>query len=242
MKAMILAAGLGTRLKPLTDSTPKALVEIKGKPMLEHLILKLKASGFHEIVINIHHLGEQVAGFLKANHDFGLTIHLSDERQCLLDTGGGIRQAAPFLNGGEPFLVHNVDIFSDIDLAAFYRSHREGSTATLLTGKRQTSRYLLFDRDDNLCGRLNRETGEIRFAHPGFSGQYHAAAFGGVHVVSPKIFTLMEEWTGRFSIIDFYLSICAEHAVSACFAPDVSLFDMGKSESLEAILPQLKFI
>jgi NDP-sugar pyrophosphorylase family protein len=243
MKAMILAAGLGTRLKPLTDTTPKALVTIKGKPMLEHLILKLKASGFYEIVINVHHFGEQIMDFLRANDDFGLTIHISDERKYLLDTGGGLKQAAPFLRGVEPFLVHNVDIFSDVDLATFYHSHRKGhSLATLLVSKRHTSRYLLFDKENNLCGRLNRETGEIRFCIPDFTGQYNEYAFGGVHVISPEIFSRMEEWTGKFSIIDFYISACVKNTISACFVPDISLFDVGKSDSLEATLPQLKFI
>ena len=245
-KAMIFAAGLGTRLKPLTDMIPKALVPVKGKPMLEHLILKLKASGFHELVINIHHFGGQIIDFLKANNDFGLTVHISDERERLLDTGGGLKQAAPFLRGVEPFLVHNVDIFSDADLAAFYRSHREGrALATLLVSRRQTSRYLLFDKDNRLCGRLCRQAdgrGEIKSLTSGFAGSCDAYAFGGMHVVSPGIFDRMERWTGTFSIIDFYLSACAEHTISAYVAPGIFLFDVGKAESLEAILPQLKFI
>ena len=147
MKAMIFAAGLGSRLKPLTDTMPKALVPVAGCPMLEHVILKLKASGFTEIVINIHHFGEQIIDFLKTNNDFGLTIHISDERDRLLDTGGGIRKARLFFeNSGEPFLVHNVDILSDMNLKELYDSHMQsGSVATLLASRRTTSRYLLFD-------------------------------------------------------------------------------------------------
>lgn len=131
MKAMIFAAGLGSRLKPLTDTMPKALVPVAGRPMLEHVILKLKASGFTEIVINIHHFGEQIIDFLKANNDFGLTLHISDERDLLLDTGGGIRKARRFFeNSDEPFLVHNVDILSDMNLKELYDFHlRNGSVA-----------------------------------------------------------------------------------------------------------------
>lgn len=117
MKAMIFAAGLGTRLRPLTDHTPKALVSVAGKPMLERVILRLKEAGFNDITVNIHHFGEQIIEFLRANNDFGITIHLSDERNMLLDTGGGIKKARPFLDGNEPFLVHNADILSDINLA-----------------------------------------------------------------------------------------------------------------------------
>ena len=132
MKAMIFAAGLGTRLKPLTDHLPKALVPVAGKPMLEHVILKLKAAGFTEIVINIHHFGEQIIGFLQANQHFGLTIHISDEREQLLDTGGGIQKAATFFQDTEPFLVHNVDILSNTDL-----EHRPESPLRLPCTKRK---------------------------------------------------------------------------------------------------------
>ena len=151
MKAMIFAAGLGTRLKPLTDHMPKALVPVNGRPMLEHVILKLKQSGFNELVINIHHFGEQIIDFLEANQNFGLTIHISDEREQLLDTGGGIKKAAPFFQGNEPFLIHNVDILSDTDLKALYEYHlHSGNDATLLASKRTTARYLLFDLSDRL--------------------------------------------------------------------------------------------
>ena len=157
MKAMIFAAGLGTRLKPLTDSTPKALLPINGKPMLEHVILKLKDAGFHQIAINVHHLGDQIINFLAANNNFGIQIHISDERDYLLDTGGGIKHAAAFLQGNEPFLIHNVDILSDIDLRALYNHHIETNPlATLLVSKRNTSRYLLFNKENKLCGWRNR--------------------------------------------------------------------------------------
>ncbi|MDR1919273.1 MAG: nucleotidyltransferase family protein [Tannerellaceae bacterium] len=234
MKAMILAAGLGTRLKPLTDAIPKALIPLRGKPMLEHLLLKLKAAGFHEIVINIHHLGEAILDFLQAKDNFGLSLHISDERDYLLDTGGAIKHAAELLQGDAPFLVHNVDILSDVNLAAFYHSHQEGQAlATLLVGKRSSSRYLLFDNDNKLCGWHNRETGEVKSFYPDFTPkQYNEYAFGGIHILSPRIFEQMEEWTGKFSIIHFYLSICAKHNILAYPAPDVTLIDVGKMESI----------
>ena len=162
MKAMIFAAGLGSRLKPLTDTMPKALVPIAGRPMLEHVILKLKASGFTEIVINIHHFGEQILDFLKENDNFGLTIHISDERDQLLDTGGGVKKARTFFeNSNEPFLVHNVDILSDIDLKELYDYHlQNGGVATLLASQRKTSRYLLFDTRRNFADGLIKIRGK----------------------------------------------------------------------------------
>lgn len=213
MKAMIFAAGLGTRLKPLTDHMPKALVPVAGRPMLEHVILKLKAAGFNELVINIHHFGEQILDFLRANQNFGLTIHISDERDCLLDTGGGIRKAEPFFRGNEPFLIHNVDILSDTDLKALYEYHRQsGNDATLLASRRKTIRYLLFDDEKRLCGWINKDT--LQTKPEGFAynpEHHHEYAFSGIHVISPSLFHYMDErWTGKFSIMDFYLQTCRE--------------------------------
>ena len=235
MKAMIFAAGLGSRLKPLTDNLPKALVPVAGKPMLEHVILKLKAAGFNEIVINIHHLGQQIIDFLEANNNFGVRIHISDERDYLLDTGGGIKRATRFLMGDEPFLVHNVDILSNVDLKQLYQHHAEGKAlATLLVSQRKTSRYLLFNRENKLCGWRNHATGEVKSFYPYFDpDQYNEYAFGGIHVMSPKILDWMEEWTGKFSIIQFYLSICARTDIHAYPAADLRLLDIGKPEALE---------
>lgn len=235
MKAMIFAAGLGTRLKPLTDNMPKALLPVKGKPMLEHVILKLKDAGFHQIVINIHHLGDQILNFLAANDNFGIQIYVSDERDYLLDTGGGIKHAEVFLQSNEPFLVHNVDIMSDIDLRELYNRHVEmNPLATLLVSKRATSRYLLFNKDNRLCGWRNRATGEIKSFYPDFDPNlYNEYAFSGIHVLSPKIFDYMEEWTGKFSIIQFYLSICAKTDIRAYIAENLRLLDIGKPETLK---------
>ena len=225
MKAMIFAAGLGSRLKPLTDT------------MLEHVILKLKASGFTEIVINIHHFGEQIIDFLKTNNDFGLTIHISDERDRLLDTGGGIRKARLFFeNSGEPFLVHNVDILSDMNLKELYDFHMQsGSVATLLASRRTTSRYLLFDTERKLRGWINKDTGQVK--PEGFhydESLYREYAFSGIHVFSPAVFRLMEapRWEGKFSIMDFYLATCGQTDYSGYLAEKLELIDIGKPETL----------
>ena len=232
---MIFAAGLGTRLKPLTDRMPKALVPVAGRPMLEHVILKLKAAGFNELVINIHHFGEQILDFLRANQNFGLTIHISDERDCLLDTGGGIRKAEPFFRGNEPFLVHNVDILSDTDLKALYEYHRQsGNDATLLASRRKTIRYLLFDDEKRLCGWINKDT--LQTKPEGFAynpEHHHEYAFSGIHVISPSLFHYMDErWTGKFSIMDFYLQTCHEARIGSRLTDTLRLIDIGKPETL----------
>ena len=231
---MIFAAGLGSRLKPLTDNMPKALVPVAGKPMLEHVILKLKEAGFDQIVINIHHLGQQIIDFLQANNNFGVKIYISDERDYLLDTGGGIKKAALFLQGDEPFLVHNVDILSNVDLKLLYQQHvNNNALATLLVSQRQTSRYLLFNQENKLCGWRNHATGEVKSFYPYFDPQqYTEYAFGGIHVMSPKILDWMEEWTGKFSIIQFYLSICARTDIHAFPLSNLRLLDIGKPETL----------
>lgn len=232
---MIFAAGLGTRLKPLTDRMPKALVPVAGRPMLEHVILKLKAAGFNELVINIHHFGEQILDFLRANQNFGLTIHISDERDCLLDTGGGIRKAEPFFRGNEPFLIHNVDILSDTDLKALYEYHRQsGNDATLLASRRKTVRYLLFDENERLCGWINKDTLQTKPEGFAYDPEHHREyAFSGIHVISPSLFQYMDEqWTGKFSIMDFYLQTCHEARIGGRLTDTLRLIDIGKPETL----------
>ncbi|MDR2234467.1 MAG: nucleotidyltransferase family protein [Tannerella sp.] len=235
MKAMILAAGIGSRLQPLTEETPKALIPVGGVPMLEHIILKIKAAGFDYIVINIHHLSEQIIDFLSSKKNFGVTIEFSDERDYLLETGGGIKQASRLLSGNEPFLVHNVDMFTDVDLTAMYNSHiNSNALATLLVSNRRSSRQLLFNGEGRLCGWRNRQTGEVKSHFPQFDpSKYLEYAFGGVHVISPEIFRLMEEWTGRFSIINFYLSICPKHQIRFYTEDNIQLIDAGKPRGLE---------
>lgn len=235
MKAMIFAAGLGTRLKPLTDTLPKALVPVAGTPMLELVVLKLKAAGCTELVINIHHFGEQIIEFLRAHQDFGLTVHVSDERGELLDTGGGIRKAAPFFTDGSPFLVHNVDILSNADLRQLYDDHlHSGNEATLLVSPRTTTRYLLFDDRQRLCGWLHKGTGQTKPAGFTYSPSLHQEyAFSGIHVFSPSLFRYMDgQWQGKFSITDFYLSVCHQTNIGGCIRPDLQLMDIGKPETL----------
>lgn len=236
MKAMIFAAGLGTRLRPLTDHTPKALVPVAGTPMLERVIRRLKVAGFDDITVNVHHFGEQIIGFLRANNNFGITIHISDERDRLLDTGGGILKARQWLDGDEPFLVHNADILCDVDLAKFYKCHKEGSAeATLLVSERQTSRYLLLDDDNLLHGWINKSTGETKPEGFGYQeGAYKEMAFGGIHVISPSLFRHMESeaWTGKFSIIPFYLSVCKAVRIQGYPLQKCNWFDIGKPETL----------
>ena len=230
---MIFAAGLGTRLKPLTDHMPKALVPVAGKPMLEHVIGKLKAAGFDEVVINVHHFADQIIDFLKEKDNFGIRIWISDESEELLDTGGGIKKAAPHFD--EPFLVHNADILSNIDLKAMYNYHLTSSNdATLLVSPRKTVRYLLFDEGNRLQGWVNKDTLQTKpegfVYHPEVQKEY---AFGGIHVISPTLFKYMGDgWTGKFSIMDFYLRTCHEAQLGSYVKEDLQLIDIGKLDTL----------
>lgn len=237
---MILAAGLGTRLRPLTDTMPKALVPVDGRPMLEHVLLRLKAAGANEVVVNIHHFGQQIVDFLRANDNFGLHVHISDERERLLDTGGALLHARTFLERTpEPFLVHNVDIRSDADLAHLYEHHRRSDAdATLLVSPRQTSRDLLLDPASHLSGWRNRTTGETRPADFHYDTTIHRPyAFSGIHVLSPTLFQLMDEdgWQGAFSIIDFYLAVCRRANIMGYVEENLRLVDMGKLDTLNSL-------
>ena len=233
MKAMIFAAGLGTRLKPFTDHMPKALVPVAGKPMLEHVILKLKSFGVDELVINVHHFAQQIIDFLKEKDNFGIKIWISDETDELLETGGGIKKASPFFN--EPFLVHNADILSNVDLKAMYDYHiTNRNDATLLVSSRKTVRYLLFDETNRLCGWVNKDT--LQTKPEGFIYQPEVQkehAFGGIHIISPTLFKYMgDQWTGKFSIMDFYLQTCKEAQLGGYIKEDLQLIDIGKPEML----------
>ena len=203
--------------------------------MLEHVILKLKSSGFDQIVINIHHLGNQIVDFLEANNNFGVRIEISDESDYLLDTGGGIKKATSLLCGNEPFLIHNVDILSNVDLKKLYDTHvQTNPLATLLVSQRNTSRYLLFNKENRLCGWRNHETGEVKSYYPYFDpDQHNEYAFSGIHVLSPKILELMEEWTGKFSIINFYLAICAKTDIRAYMADNLKTIGYRQAGNLD---------
>lgn len=229
---MIFAAGLGTRLKPMTDTMPKALVPVGGRPLLEILIEKLKREGFTDVVINIHHFAQQIVDFVERNQSFGINIRFSDESNQLLETGGGIRHASPMLQGGEPFLVHNVDILSNVNLADF---HRAGiaNDATLLVSQRDTQRYLLFDDDMRLVGWTNIKTGEVKSPFHDLDVEAcRKYAFAGIHTFSPRLFPLMESWPDKFSIIDFYLSACKDTVIKGIVKPDLKLIDVGKLDTL----------
>ncbi|MCQ2225292.1 MAG: nucleotidyltransferase family protein [Paludibacteraceae bacterium] len=235
MKAMIFAAGLGTRLKPITDTIPKALVPVGGKTLLEHVITKLANQGFDEMIVNVHHHADKIIDFLKENKNFGLHIEISDERDLLLDTGGGIRKAAHFFNDGEPFLIHNVDILSDADLAELYQIHKEsGNDATLLVKERETSRYLYFDETKHLKGWMNTKTGEIKSPFADFEPEReNKFAFSGIHVLSPTIFEFMKDYPAKFPIMDFYIENAALAHIGYHLNNNLRMIDVGKLDSLK---------
>lgn len=221
-QAMIFAAGLGTRLKPLTDTMPKALVPVGGQPLLWHVIMKLKKSGYERIVVNVHHFADQIIDYLRLNDNFGLDIRISDEREQLLETGGGIKKALPLFDPSEPILIHNVDILSNLDL-----NQLPTDAPVLVVSQRQTKRYLQFDDEQRLVGWKNIETGEVK----GREG--HSLAFSGIHVFHPSLVPLLSEWPDRFPIMDFYLSTCATHLIKGFEAIDLRLMDVGKMDTLD---------
>ncbi len=232
MKAMILAAGLGTRLDPITRKVPKALAEIKGKPLLGLLIRKLAGAGFTDIIVNIHHFPDQIRDYLKKS-DFGhLRVEISDESEQLLDTGGGLKKAGWFFDDGKPFLLHNVDVVSSLDLREIYNAHlRKAPLATLAVSDRSTGRYLLFNDDGLLRGWMNRKSGETR---PGGIKieSLHPYAFSGIHVIDPSIFNLIRE-KGRFSLIELYLRLSAKANIRAYVHNSSKWLDIGIPAALE---------
>lgn len=232
MKALIFAAGLGTRLKPITNSIPKALVPINGKPLLQIVIEKLKQAGFNEIIVNIHHFPDQIIDFLKVNNNFGIRIEISDERQMLLDTGGGIKNVEWFFDDGKPFLVHNVDIISNIDLNELYQAHSaRRALATLVVSRRDTFRYLLFDENNRLKGWVNEKTGELK-PQGCCPDIFHKLAFSGIQVLSPSVFDLMKTYETKFSIMDFYLNNLEENIMTGFIPENYKMMDIGKIETL----------
>ncbi|MGP8174034.1 MAG: NDP-sugar synthase [Terracidiphilus sp.] len=237
MKAMILAAGLGTRLLPLTVDRPKALVTIAGRTLLEIALTRLRSFGVSEVIVNAHHYAETIADYLKANGNFGMRIEVSREEE-LLDTGGGLKKAALFFSGSsrEPFIVHNVDVISTIDLGRMMRFHAEqGALATLAVQDRESSRHLLFDEQVRLCGRRagrapEAEEVQIELVRP--AAELQALAFCGIHVISPQLFAKMEE-EGAFSIISAYLRLAAQGEKIIAFRADECYWrDLGRPESI----------
>ena len=246
---MIFAAGLGTRLKPLTDTMPKALVRVGGEPLLKHVILRLKAAGYTHIVVNVHHFAQQIVDYLQEQRNFDIDIRISDETAQLLETGGGIKKAIPlFSDDLSPVLIHNVDILDNVDYDWFHRQHLPDEDAVLLVSRRKTKRYLLFDNAMRLMGWTNIETGEVKSPYEyvrrtGMSQHgepLNQFAFSGIHSFSPRLFPLMERFPDRFPIIDFYLSVCHRSHIVGLVKDDLRLLDVGKLDTLaeaEAFTP-----
>ncbi len=250
MQAMIFAAGLGTRLKPLTDRIPKALVRVGGEPLLKRVIFQLKDAGFTRLVVNVHHFSSQIIDYLSDNDNFGMDIRISDESDKLLETGGGIKKAWPLFDQDAPILIHNVDILSNVDLLKFYQMGAEdvryadgnvaGSNAgqplaaRLLVSGRKTKRYLLFDDTMRLVGWTNIETGEVKSPYRNLAPEkYKMYAFSGIHMVAPSLFPLMGDEPDKFPIMDFYLKHCDKVRIEGYVKNDLMLMDVGKQETLK---------
>ncbi len=238
-QAMILAAGLGTRLKPLTDTMPKALVPVGGTPLLDLNIRKLQAQGYDRFVVNIHHFAQQIVDYV-AQQDYAPLVRFSDETDGLLETGGGLKKAALLFADDTPVLIHNVDILDNVDYDWFARQHQPDEGAVLLVSPRKTKRYLLFDNAMRLMGWKNIETGEIKSPYEyirrtGLSQHgepLNMFAFSGIHSFSPRLFPLMDRFPDRFGIIDFYLSVCHRSHIVGLLKDDLRILDVGKLDSL----------
>ncbi|MBK8712861.1 MAG: NTP transferase domain-containing protein [Niastella sp.] len=227
MKAMILAAGLGTRLKPWTDNHPKALAPVNGKSLLQRNIEYLQQFDIYDVVVNVHHFASQIADVINKNKGWGSRITISDETNEVLETGGGLKKASSYFSSSpNPFLLMNVDILTNLNLHKLLQAHHtENAMATLAVSSRQTSRYLLFNKENLLCGWHNDKTGETK----GVAG--NKKAFSGIHIISPDIFPLITE-TGKFSILDVYLRICNTQPILGYDHSGDLLQDVGKPESI----------
>jgi mannose-1-phosphate guanylyltransferase len=243
MKAMVLAAGLGTRLRPLTNNRPKALVELAGRTLLEITLVRLRAFGIREVIVNAHHFADQIVDYLRANQNFEMRIEVSRE-EILLDTGGGLKKASWFFledssSADEPLLLHNVDVLSTIDFAEMVRAHKANhALATLAVQKRESSRQLLFDQHLQLCGRRARRDREPEIVVP--APRLEPLAFSGIHVISPRLLSMMSE-DGIFSIIAPYLRLAGDGEQILGFRADEYYWrDLGRSEDLEQAAIELK--
>jgi NDP-sugar pyrophosphorylase family protein len=235
MKAMVLAAGLGTRLRPLTNDRPKALVEVAGRTLLEITLTRLRDFGIHEVIVNVHHFGDMIQNYLRANNNFGLQIDISREDELLLDTGGGLKKAADFfqqtVGSEDPFILHNVDVISNIDFGQMLKFHTDRkSLATLAVQDRETSRYLLFDESLQLCGRQAGRDGKQELVRA--AKKALPLAFSGIHVISPQFLAMMSE-QGAFSIIDSYLRVAKAGEKILGFRADSFYWrDLGRPENV----------
>ncbi len=241
MKAMIFAAGLGTRLRPLTDNRPKALVQVGGIPLLEIAIRRLRKYGFREVVINVHHHADQIIQFLREHGYFGLNIHISDERDLLLNTGGGLKKAADFLSDA-PFLVMNADVLTNMDFSRLVKDHSSsGALATLAVRNRESSRHLLFDQDRQLVGWRHNRTGELRMSRELPDDAYQGFAFSGIQIVDPQLFHYFPD-EDVFSTIDLYLAAAKKEAILA-YGHDADIWiDVGKLPAVQEAEGLLPFI
>jgi NDP-sugar pyrophosphorylase family protein len=232
MKAMIFAAGLGTRLRPITNDKPKALAPIHGVPILEIVIRRLINHGFKDIIVNVHHFADRVIEFLESKDQFGINLQISDERDELLDTGGGLKKASWFFEDGQPFLVHNVDTLTNVDLLNYYHYHQKSDAlATLLVRHRSGSRFFLFNENSILSGWENVQTHEKVIVRDS-SALLEQIAFSCLHVIDPRIFNLIEE-EGCFSIIDVYLRLAGQHRIMAYVDDNSYWLDIGTPEKLQ---------
>jgi MurNAc alpha-1-phosphate uridylyltransferase len=230
MKAMILAAGKGTRLKPFTDSKPKVLLEIEGITLLEHTVNYLRYHGVKEMIINIHHYAGQVLDFLRARNYFDVHIEISDEREGLLDTGGGLQKARWFFNDGNPFILCGCDMITDLDLRRMMEYHLHNMPlATLAVKQRTSTRDFLFDKHMVLCGWRHNLTGEIRMVRPVTNTVNRA--FSVIHIIDPVLFDLVSE-VGAFSMTDLYLRLAADHVIKGFDHSETSWYEFGRIENL----------
>ena len=242
MKAMILAAGLGTRLRPLTNDRPKALVDVAGRTLLEIAIARLREVGVREVIVNVHHFAGMIAEYLRGKNSFGMRIEISEEGS-LLDTGGGLKKAAWFFReegpAAAPFILHNVDVIGTIDLRQMLDFHTQSQAlATLAVQRRQTSRYLLFDEQMRLCGRRLVEERKTELVRP--SPRFEELAFSGIHVISPRLLGLMSE-EGAFSIVQCYLRLAGVGEKIVAYRADGDYWrDLGTPESLARATEDLK--
>lgn len=234
MKALLFAAGLGTRLKQHTENKPKALVMLAGKPLLQHAIEHLKKFGITDVTINVFHFADQVISFVHENNSFGIQIHFSDERPQLLDTGGGLKKAGDLLKGSEPILIYNVDVISNLDLNVLLDYHlRQKALATLVVRSRQTSRYLMFDPNLLLAGWRNFRNEESIISRPDAFTNAQPFAFSGIHIIQPELIDLITE-EGKFPIMDLYLRLAKQNPIKAFVDESEIWMDLGKPEQLLA--------
>lgn len=239
MKAMLLAAGFGTRLKPFTDHHPKALAEVNGKTLLQHNIEYLQQFGIEEVIVNVHHFAEQIIQTIQQNKGWGSNISISDETDAILETGGGLRRASWFFNDTDDFVLMNADVLTNLPLHEMISFHAINKPlSTLATTKRETSRYFLFNHEHVLCGWKNVKTNEEKIMR--HEDDLMLKAFSGLHIINPKLFSLMQQTAMKFSMVDVYLSLCADNTILSFDHSQTKFIDVGKPETLQQAVTLFK--